>query len=385
PQVVHQKINIIEELSVRGRKRGVGLLIATQRPSNISKNVLSQCSYGFIGKLTIENDLNAISQLFSNRSALDEIVNLNTGEFMPFGIQIKDKFKVKPTTSFHMGSTPQITEQSNKKIEISSLIKELTKEQVQAPKVSVQQDKNSIKKDKNAKMLSIPVKFDYDYAKEYSNKISKKALGIFGKKIESVKAINLIYMPFASCLVNFPTKNKREFEVFNIFLDDSGAIIKLNEKVSILPPTFKYSKLTQTEENILYAIKSYKKLKFNDIIKKTGIKPNVAALSVRSLLSKKLITEEKEKYSTNNSKDLTTEISYISYEEVKGSTNISGKIPEKKKIELYLRSIFPKSELAEFKIVYLPYYEIILSNKNKIRIFKLDAFFGKEINYIKKE
>ena len=108
PQVAHQKMNIIEELGVRGRKRGIGLIVATQRPSTISKNVLSQCSYGFIGKLTIENDIKAIKQHFSDRNKLKEVVRLNMGEFMPFGSNHDDKFQVRITDMTQKGATPLV-------------------------------------------------------------------------------------------------------------------------------------------------------------------------------------------------------------------------------------------------------------------------------------
>ena len=55
----------IEEISKRGRKRGLGLLVATQRPSLVNKNVLSQCGNQLIGKLTTENDLKAVDLFFS--------------------------------------------------------------------------------------------------------------------------------------------------------------------------------------------------------------------------------------------------------------------------------------------------------------------------------
>ena len=57
-------IKKIEEISRRGRKRGLGLMVATQRPSLVAKNVLSQCNSQIIGKLSIENDLKAVSLFF---------------------------------------------------------------------------------------------------------------------------------------------------------------------------------------------------------------------------------------------------------------------------------------------------------------------------------
>ncbi len=74
---------MLEEIAVRGRKKGIGLMIISQRPANIDKNVLSQCSYGFIGKLVIENDIGAVS-IFFPRQELREIAKHNPSEFSSF-------------------------------------------------------------------------------------------------------------------------------------------------------------------------------------------------------------------------------------------------------------------------------------------------------------
>ena len=50
-------IKKIEEISRRGRKRGLGLLVATQRPALVVKNVLSQCNNQLIGRLTIDDQI----------------------------------------------------------------------------------------------------------------------------------------------------------------------------------------------------------------------------------------------------------------------------------------------------------------------------------------
>ncbi|MEM0201075.1 MAG: DUF87 domain-containing protein, partial [Candidatus Micrarchaeaceae archaeon] len=308
PQVVHQNINIIEELSVRGRKRGIGLLIATQRPSNISKNVLSQCSYGFIGKLTIENDLNAISQLFSNRSYLDEIVNLSTGEFMPFGILFKEKFKVKPRTSFHMGSTPQINEnQIDNKIEINSLINELKKQKINTKSITDQinpESKIRLQKNTsdtiNSKIFS--PKINEETARNFANKSSRKIFGFFGKKIESINEISIKYMPISICDIRIPTKKKREFDVFKIPIDKYGNLIEINNKITIINTNIKYKKLTTSEEKLLYLVKISKSIKKSELLKNQELKPNTITMYINSLNSKNLLILKKDKlYSKNYS------------------------------------------------------------------------------------
>src|SRR5579872_4258006 len=53
PQV-GERLPIFDEVARRGRKRGLGLMLCTQRPSLVDKNILSQCSNQLIGKLVIK-------------------------------------------------------------------------------------------------------------------------------------------------------------------------------------------------------------------------------------------------------------------------------------------------------------------------------------------
>ena len=109
PQV-GTSIKKIEEISRRGRKRGLGLLVATQRPSLVAKNVLSQCNNQIIGKLSIENDLKAVALFFSSRQEVAELAELEPGEFFVMGglsrAKVKMRFGARVTE--HRGLTPRL-------------------------------------------------------------------------------------------------------------------------------------------------------------------------------------------------------------------------------------------------------------------------------------
>ena len=72
---------IMRTVASEGRKFGFGLLVVTQRPAKIDKNVLSQCSTQLILKITNPNDLKAISNSVENitSSSVDEIQRLPIG------------------------------------------------------------------------------------------------------------------------------------------------------------------------------------------------------------------------------------------------------------------------------------------------------------------
>jgi hypothetical protein len=103
-------IKKIEEISRRGRKRGLGLMVATQRPSLVAKNVLSQCNSQIIGKLSIENDLKAVSLFFSSRKEVEELAELEPGEFFVMGSLSREKVRMRfgARVTKHRGVTPRL-------------------------------------------------------------------------------------------------------------------------------------------------------------------------------------------------------------------------------------------------------------------------------------
>ena len=101
-------IKKIEEISRRGRKRGLGLMVATQRPAIVTKNVLSQCNNQIIGKLSIDNDLKAVGLFFSSKQEVEELTTLNPGDFYVMGNLVREKTKMRfgRRETQHRGLTP---------------------------------------------------------------------------------------------------------------------------------------------------------------------------------------------------------------------------------------------------------------------------------------
>lgn len=75
------RLETFEEIIKEGRKFGVFLTIASQRPSDISPTIISQLHNYFIHKLMNENDLKAINKAVSylDKLSFDSISNLSTG------------------------------------------------------------------------------------------------------------------------------------------------------------------------------------------------------------------------------------------------------------------------------------------------------------------
>jgi len=75
------RLETFEEIIKEGRKFGVFLTIASQRPSDISPTIISQLHNYFIHRLMNENDLRAINKAVSylDKLSFDSISNLSTG------------------------------------------------------------------------------------------------------------------------------------------------------------------------------------------------------------------------------------------------------------------------------------------------------------------
>jgi DNA-binding transcriptional ArsR family regulator len=80
-----ERVPIFAEVARRGRKRGMGLMICSQRPSLVDKNVLSQCGNQLIGKLIIQNDLQSVAQFFPGKGLPKELTSLKAGQFFAMG------------------------------------------------------------------------------------------------------------------------------------------------------------------------------------------------------------------------------------------------------------------------------------------------------------
>jgi len=76
--------DILRTIASEGRKFGLGLLVVSQRPARVDKNILSQCNTQIIMKVTNPNDLKAISKGLEGISAgvEDDIKSLSPGVAM---------------------------------------------------------------------------------------------------------------------------------------------------------------------------------------------------------------------------------------------------------------------------------------------------------------
>ncbi len=79
-------LDTLTDLAMRGRKRGFGLVVATQRLALLNKNLLAMCSNRLIGLTTLGNDMKRASEeLGFNMQERRQLKTLEPGEFFAFG------------------------------------------------------------------------------------------------------------------------------------------------------------------------------------------------------------------------------------------------------------------------------------------------------------
>ena len=95
----------LTDLALRGRKRGFGLVISTQRLALVNKNLLAMCSNRLFGLTTLGNDLKrAAEELGFSARERSKLKNLAPGEFFAFGPAISQevvKVRSAPVRSTH--------------------------------------------------------------------------------------------------------------------------------------------------------------------------------------------------------------------------------------------------------------------------------------------
>jgi len=101
PEENDAKYNIckerVERIAKEGRKYGIGLTVVTQRPSNVSTTVLSQCGTYIALRLTNDIDQNKIKRLLPDTlsSQVDFLPSLRDGEAFISGDAINLPRKVQ--------------------------------------------------------------------------------------------------------------------------------------------------------------------------------------------------------------------------------------------------------------------------------------------------
>ena len=114
----------IERLAREGRKFGIGLIISSQRPSELSRTVVSQCNSFIIHRITNKSDLDVINRILSTQSK--DLISIIPGLEKQYAIVIGEAFgysdviKVFDAIPTPRSDDPKVIYSWRKKVEIST-------------------------------------------------------------------------------------------------------------------------------------------------------------------------------------------------------------------------------------------------------------------------
>jgi len=374
-------IKKIEEISRRGRKRGLGLMIATQRPALVNKNVLSQCGNQFIGKLTTENDLKAVNLFFSSRKQLEELPLLDAGYFFAMGNISKRriKFKSDERETQHKGLTPELIPKDSPKISEFKNMFEMPMEEFHPRKEILKK-----KKEMKAKVRGFePIFTDKQKLFKVLEQRRRKKFLLFGER-EPIQNLDMIFRPlFYVEIRTLEGLVKKKFKEYSFIMDGlKGHLAEINNGLSFSRGFHNLLGLNETEANILIKLNNSKGKTVSDIELLTGLSEGSVRGALKDLKNKKLITESGKSghaklYSTLVDVHLPKFYKHHGFpakELIVSGHFLKHKIREED-FKGIVKALNKRADVIEFKLFFYPMWRAKLKN----RTMYIDGITGKEI------
>ncbi len=373
-----ESLKKLEEISRRGRKRGLGLLVATQRPSFVNKNVLSQCNNQIIGKLSIENDLRAVDLFFSSRKEVEELATLEPGDFFVLGKIAPRKtlisFAARETK--HQGLTPRLSPNLTPlavpfvpaKSETQPILTSLPEKP--APAVI-------------PKYLGLEPRISRELALNTAQ--GKRKRGFLGRGEEHLLSVELIYWPVISVTARYLHGLLRTPQEISFSLDGRrGRILKTENGLTVRTDLSPWMGLSPE------AITIFRRLSLNgstvaDLEAGTRLSPPVIRESLRLLMEKKIVTEGGPLSSAKRYVPLVKvrvpRLSGLREPRKSRLIPVRGPVKElnvaEKDVRSVLKGLEVTAEVVSWDIWYYPLYEIALSSHGRDRLLFMDGIGGK--------
>jgi predicted CoA-binding protein len=118
---------LLERVAKRGRKRGLGMLGMSQRPSSVDKDFITQCDWMVWHRLTWQNDIDVVRKVLGKEVA-DQIEGLDTGEgyLMTDWDESVERVQFKRKETHDAGATPGL--ESYERPDLKSVSQDLVRE-----------------------------------------------------------------------------------------------------------------------------------------------------------------------------------------------------------------------------------------------------------------
>lgn len=364
-----ESIKKIEEIARRGRKRGLGLLLATQRPALVNKNVLAQCGNQLIGKLTTENDLQAVNLFFGSRKELEELPELEPGEFFVMGdiSKKKVKVKVKERVTKHKGMTPILIPKRLGKFAIKDLLlKKGDKLKPEEPD------------EKAVKIKTIHPKITKGQAINIASPKRSKKYIFFGEK-EDIRYVELqmhpmFYIDMKISEGILKKKNKK----YSLIIDgNDGRIAEINNGLKYKKGFEKFIGLNENEIKVLLMFGENDVLNAEQIRDDTKMSLKNVKTVLKKLEKKDIVDYIKDSKSYEVLEDIRVpdirQHQSVNASEVEISAKpVKAEIKENN-IRDIIKALERKSEILKLETFYYPIFSVHFER----RIINIDAISGK--------
>jgi len=413
-------IKKIEEISRRGRKRGLGLLVATQRPAIVTKNVLSQCNSQIIGKLSIDNDLKAVGLFFSSKQEVEELTTLTPGDFFVMGTITHEKTKMRfgRRLTKHRGLTPMLEEkiitaetvpedepepedEVSFRLDSEAVIDEKTDSEPDTEEKKPPAPKPKKKKSKPKSQLDIrggkncitPV-FTRDEVLDIAySKLKKRRFGIGTD--ERLLSAEIFYRPVYYVLVRYIRSRilrGGSTQETSFFLDGlTGDCVDIAGGIEFRQCFSEYLGLDEDSVIVIDGMPVSGETSV-EIEARTRFPRKAVDKAISSLLDRKLITNGEAVGESGEIKyvplakqrlpHLGTKIVSADFRfGIPDEGEVIEETVQKDDIRTILKAIEPTSEILEFKAFYYPFYEIRTAADHEERTIFIDALKGKEIQW----
>ncbi len=369
-----QRLEIFNEVARRGRKRGLGLMLCTQRPSLVDKNILSQCANQIIGKLVIKNDLQSVAQFFPGHGLPNQLTSLGPGQFFIMGglspVPALVKFRQRETR--HGGITPRLSTQSVRPT-IERILANL---------------RGNILVAKEEPVLGLPLLIEPPDVPPLIR--VEKSFKYFGER-ENIVRVDLQYRPLVEVAVRIRTGLlKKKFELMSFFLDGmTGRIVGLEDRLIFRGGLERFLGLEGPLVATLRALSPDKDMTPIEVSSVTRYPEMQVRKALRALESRRLVRENKlgkvklYRRLTDLPEIGLTDESIIQLKEVDitNGTKLEGQGLRENLVREIVKGMWDGADVESFKEFYYPVYQVELLLRNRKRMLWIDGRTGKEISF----
>jgi uncharacterized protein len=373
-----QRVPIFAEVARRGRKRGMGLMICSQRPSLVDKNVLSQCGNQLIGKLIIQNDLQSVAQFFPGKGLPKELTTLKAGQFFAMGgfAPTPSLVTIKKRVTRPGGVTPSLSKRVVRKYvgPTNQGLRRATQPELEAKQHSGKVAPGLLP---SIKAEDVPLMVRRE-----------RSFGIFGPR-ETVTGVTALYRT----LIQLGVRKrrgllKRRFETVYAYLDSAtGKEVAIDKGLEVVGGFEKLLGLTTLQVEVLREVRPDGDTSALDVASAIGESKSSVTRVLNILDDKRLVRtiEVRKRKLYRRLVDLPGEPSEFSPLELEEVPMDEGRVPASRVKESDVREavkgLWDGADVESFETFLYPVFRVELVVRRKHRSVQIDGRSGKELSF----